>query len=324
MAGKRLLPYTKFLTSKGVPLREYYEKRNRLLVIRDTGGLGDILMLRMIFEDFHRYVPGVKIVVAAPTQYHDVLKDHPFIDEVIDSTQIELSDFVVSYNLTSACGKYELKVAPMADKHRSDIWASHCGIELEQHNMHLSVDAGITEACRAEMERYRTHEKGPIILISPVSAIRSKDLAPAQANGVITELRKMGYFVLAFHKHPLKKLKVPTICAKSVIDFLGFINASAYIITVDSAPFHAAGGLGKPQTAVFSWADGKVYGKWYDKYVLVQHHRDNGDWNCGPCYRWFDCPKEKKGSRKPCITSITVGEIVDGAKEMIERWPHGK
>jgi len=321
MAGNKLLPCSKFLTSKGVPLREYYGKRNKLLIIRDTGGLGDILMMRMIFEDFKRYVPGLSIVVAAPTQYHSALEDHPFIDKVIDSTQIELSDFVVSYNITSACGRYEMKRAPLADKHRSDIWAAHCGIKLKHHNMHLNVDPQVTERCHQRLESFRTHEKGPIMLITPVSAIRSKDLDPAQANGVITKLRKMGYCVLAFHKHPLKKLKVPTICADSVIDFFGFINAAAYIITVDTAPFHAAGGLGKPQVAVFSWADGKVYGKWYDKYILVQRHRDNGDWDCGPCYLWYNCPKEKKQSRKPCITSITVEEIVAAAKQMIERWP---
>jgi len=44
-----------------------------------------------------------------------------------------------------------------------------------------------------------------------------------------------------------------------------------------------AGGLGKPLCGIFTFADGKIYGKHYD-FVLVQKHRDNGNWNCGSCF----------------------------------------
>lgn len=306
---------------KELSLGEYCQLRDKLLLVRDTGGAGDILMCRMIFEDFKDLNPSCHLTFACPLQYHDLVEDHPYVDEVVDSNRVDLSEYIVSYNITTICGKYEMELAPYSEKHRSDVWANHCGVKLKKHNMHLNVEKDITKSCLDIIESHRKHETGPPILISPVSAIRSKDLSPRQTNDVITELRKMGYLVLALHKKPLKKLKVPTICADSFKQFLGFVNASSYIITVDTATFHAAGGLSKPQVAVFSWADGKVYGRWFKNYILVQRHRDNGDWDCGPCYRWFDCPKEKCRSRKPCITSITSNEIVEATKEIIKRWP---
>ena len=309
---------SKFVTSRNLPLKDYYDRRNKILIIRETGGLGDILMMRMIFEDFKKKLPDAYLVVATPIQYHGALQDHPYIDEILDSRDVDLAEYVISYNISAACGKHEKRVAPFADKNRADIWANHCGVELEHHNMHLKVSQEVTKKCRGVLDSYGP---GPHFLFSPVSAIYSKDLGPCQSNDIIAGIRKLGCNILCLHKEELRKLDCPTISAESIIDLLGFINASDYIVTVDTATFHAAGGLGKPQVAIFSWADGKVYGRWYDKYILVQRHRDNGDWDCGPCYMWHACPKLVQQSRKPCITSITSDEVISSVIEMMNRWP---
>jgi len=318
MSGIQSLKVAEVLKPRDISLKEFYAKRNRVLVIRDTGGLGDILMLRMMFEDFKRIMPDAYIVLACPLQYHDAVRDHPYIDEVIDARYVELSEFMLSYNVSTACGKHERRVAPLADKHRSDIWAHRCGIDLEYHDMHLSVPEGVTGACRAYLE---TLGGGPIVLLSPVSAIPSKDLDEKQSNEIIAGLRKIGCSVACLHKSELKGVDAPTISAESVIDFLGFINAADYIVTVDTATFHAAGGLKKPMVAIFSWADGKVYGRWFEKFILIQRHRDDGDWDCGPCYLWHKCPRKIDGPRKPCITEITPQEVIEAVERMMRIWP---
>jgi hypothetical protein len=146
---------SKFVTSRNLPLSEYYQKRNMVLVIRETGGCGDILMMRMIFEDLKEKMPESYLVVATPIQYHGALQGHPYIDKIIDSCDVDLSDYVISYNISAACGKHEKKMAPLADKHRADIWANHCGIELDHHNMHLSVPVEVTKKCRRVLEEFR-------------------------------------------------------------------------------------------------------------------------------------------------------------------------
>jgi hypothetical protein len=80
-----------------------------------------------------------------------------------------------------------------------------------------------------------------------------------------------------------------------------------------------AGELKKPLVGVFTFADGKVYGRYYD-FVLVQKHRDNGDWDCGPCYNWGNCTKTEKVP-KPCLTEITAEMIIEGVDKMFDKWP---
>lgn len=302
-------------------IRDFYQKRNKVLILRDTGGLGDILMCRMIFEDFKRIMPEAYVVFAVPERYMEAAADHPFVDEVVDSKFVDENEYTISYNITSACGRHETSIAPLADKNRSDIWATHCGIELQAHNMHLNVDPDLTKECRARMEQFRTTESGPVVLFCPVSAMVSKNLDAVQMNGVLRGLQERDCLTFGLHKTKIHELEAPTIEPSNLKQYFAFIHAADYIITVDTASFHVAGGLRKPTVGVFSWADGKVYGKWYPNFVLVQRHRDNGNWSCGPCYQWGDCIKCRHQVRKPCITEITSDEVLIAAEQMMKKWP---
>jgi hypothetical protein len=78
--------------------------------------------------------------------------------------------------------------------------------------------------------------------------------------------------------------------------------------------------MGKPLVGVFTFADGTVYGRYFD-FVLVQKHRNNDpEWTCGPCYNWGACPKTKSNP-KPCLTEITVEMLLEGVDKMLEKWP---
>jgi len=291
------------LEKKEISIKRYYDNRNKVLIVRDTGGLGDIFMMRMIFEDFKTIMPDAIIVAATPPKYHDALRNHPFIDEIVDSNTINLKDYIISYNISAACGKYEKKIAPLADKHRSDIWAEHCGVKLNNHNMHFTA--------RKDYFNKKT------IVFSPKSAIASKNLIPSQIEGVIKGVKEKGHEIVCLHDKPIN-CDVETICANNIQEYLNIINSAEYIITVDSACFHAAGGLDKPMVGIFSWVCGKTYGKYYNNWKLVQRHRDNGNWPCGPCYHWYNCPLERLKISKPCITTIKPQEILDAFDSLKE------
>ena len=290
--------------------------------MRKSGGLGDIMMMRMMFEDFKRHNPESELTFACPVTYHDVVRDHPYIDRVVDSKTVDLTEYTVSYDCSVACEKYETRVAPLSDKHRSDIWAERCGMTLTNHNMYLSVDEVATEQCRKKLETYREVQEGPIILFAPLSTMESRNLSPCQMNGVVEGLRSLGCVVVGSHHKTIKGLLAPALCPPSLLELVGFINAADYIVSVDTGTFHVAGGLDKPMVGIFSWADGKTRGKWFNRWILVQRHRDNGNWECGPCFLFDQCPKVPRSVlRKPCITEITSNEVVEAAKEMMERWP---
>src|SRR5581483_6654501 len=115
---KRLLP--KRRTTRTVSLREFYERKNKVLIIRRARGLGDIFMCRMMFEDFKRVMPDMHLVFACPRAYHDAIKDHPYIDEVIDTLGLEdKTDYPISYDISTCCIRWECGHAPFANKHRA-------------------------------------------------------------------------------------------------------------------------------------------------------------------------------------------------------------
>lgn len=303
-------------------LKDFYDKRNKVLVLRSVGGLGDIFMHRMMFEDFKRLMPDCELHFACPKYYHDALRDHPFIDRLLDVSEVNRDDYIASYNTTTACGRTEMKLAPFSGPHRSDIWAGHCGVLLTKHNMHINL----TEEEKAEgkrmIEEHRDRE-GPCVLIAPVSAMANKNLTEGQTKGLVTGLRDMGLFPLGIHNEPIwnfLKNDFPAVATNKLRKWMGVIHQADYVISVDTAAFHCAGGMGKPLVGIFTFADGKVYGKYFDFFLVQKHREDDPCWDCGPCYNWGNCTKSKE-PLKPCLTEITAEMILANVHRMLAKWP---
>lgn len=310
-------------------LREFYDKRNKVLVIRDARGIGDILMHRMMFEDFHRVMPDIHLVFACPASYHSIMANHPHVNELRDSSNIDRNEFLVSYNTSNCCIKYECK-SPVADKHRADIWAEHCGVILTRHNMHMPIiSPHQIQNGHLQVRQIKARcgqSKSPSVLFTPIAAEALRTLTNKQIAATVAYLRKKGCFVYSTHMFDaniLDELDVPVLCGYNTHEFFSFVCAADYVVTVDTSVFHYAGGLKKPMTGIFTHVDGKFRGKYFD-FVLVQKHRDNGNWSCGPCYNYSLCthPKYKPGDTlRPCLTEITNDEIFQGIDKMFSKWP---
>lgn len=316
---------TKSDKPKMVSLREFQEKRNKVLILRTTGGLGDIFMHRMMFEDIKKLHPDFDVTFACPPKYFDAVKDHPYIDHIVDCRTVDTKDYLIHYNTTSACTRHEIGVAPFSDKNRSDIWANHCGVELNRHKMHIRMTPKEIKWGETLLKKVKGEHPGPFIFLCPISAMVVKNLLNHQLVDTVKGIQKMGGFVCGLHYTNidlLSKIGVPTIFGLKVREWMSAIAACDYMVTVDTASFHFAGGIKKPTTGIFTFADGKIYGKYYD-FELVQKHRDNGDWDCGPCYNWSSCPHTKK-QPKPCLTKLTADEILDGVERMFVKHPHEK
>ena len=305
---------------QNLSLQQFSEMRHKVLILRQAGGVGDILMQRMMFEDFKRVFPECHLTYACPQRFIHLVENHPFIDEIISCDEAKLDKYLVWYNISTPCNRYEMRIAPFAEKHRSDIWANYCGVILTKHNMHLNIPEEIKQFGYDRVARLNI-KKRPAVLFCPISAMLGKNLRGKQITETVDGLRNLGLFVYSSHTRPvdeLIKMEVPIITDISLKKWMGVVNAADYIISVDTAAFHLAGGLGKPLVGIFTFTDGKVYGKYYD-FILVQKHRDNGDWDCGPCYAWTQCPKETHNKRKPCVEEITPQMILDGVSEMLAK-----
>jgi ADP-heptose:LPS heptosyltransferase len=308
---------------KPLSIKEFHAKRNRVLIWHDKGGLGDVYMHRMVFEDFKNIMPEAEFVFACLPEYMDAASDHPYISEVIDSRTVNPQDYIAVYNTcVTIADRYENMRAPYCLDHRSDIWAKYCGVELKHHNMHIRLDPVIHERVRENLQKFKQDGKA-LIGFAPVSKMITKTLLPHQLEAIAEATKD--HVLLAYHKEELEALKkygIKTISKISLKELACYFQEMDYIISVDTAAFHLAGGLNKPLMGIFTFADGKAYGKHFD-FILVQKHRDNGNWDCGPCFKFGDCPKCRK-PQKPCLTELTKEELQEGVRKMFEKWPWEK
>jgi ADP-heptose:LPS heptosyltransferase len=301
-----------------ITLDKLYKDKNKILIYRNIGGLGDILMHRMIFEDFKILDKECHITFACPKKYHLAAIDHPHIDLIIDSKSLDFNNYITWFNTTNICGRYESFHAPFCIKNRADIWAEHCGVSLTKHEMHFNFsDDEIKEAKNIISNLNLNKEK--IIIFCPYSAIPSKNLTTEQILEIYNYFKNSNYELIVLHNKEIdyiKKLKIKTINNINLRQWMSIINIADYVITVDTAAFHMAGGLKKPMTAVFGWSDGKIYGKYYN-FNLVQKHRDEDkNWTCGPCYLYGNCPFTKN-DLKPCIEKINIQSLIDSIEKML-------
>lgn len=280
-------------------------------------------MHRMVFEDFKNIVPDAEFIFACLPEYMDAASDHPYISEVIDSRTVNPQDYVAVYNTcVTIADRYEHMRAPFCLDHRSDIWAKYCGVELTKHDMHFRLDPNILQRVRTNLKQYKQEGKA-LIGFAPVSKMITKTLLPHQIEAIAEATKD--HVLLAYHKEELeglKKLGIKTISKISLRELACYFQEMDYIIAVDTAAFHLAGGLKKPLMGIFTFADGKAYGKHFD-FILVQKHRDDGNWDCGPCFKYGDCPKCRK-PQKPCLTELSKEELQEGVCKMFERWPWEK
>lgn len=315
----------KLITKKSpiISLKAHYLRKNKVLIKRKLGGFGDILMHRMIFEDFKKQYPHLEFYWSVPHKFIGMATNHPYV-ETIDLNSIKNEDFGAIYDTTIACTRHETRTKNNKIN-RSDIWAKHCGIHLKNHNMHLETNEETNNEFRLIIKNINTQNKPTILLATHSTDDNvgiSKSLSDEQIKKIVLKTQELGYFVYTVHNKSLPiydELGITQFTDLKIPQWLSIVQISDYIISVDTSTFHIAGGLKKPLVGIFTFTDGKVYGKHYD-FILVQKHRDDGNWDCGPCFNLTLCPKSPSFP-KPCLTELKTEDIIEGLLKAFRKWP---
>jgi len=299
-------------------LKEFAKTRNMILFNHAMGGLGDVFIQRMMFRTVKKIIPDSEIHVSLLPQYIPALADHPKIEKIISSVEFDPSNYFISFDTSVVlANRYEDKYGFDCPYNRADIWAKHNGFDLDEHEMDFCLDPQKIENCRKELNVI-SDKCGPIVLFCPISKMKTKTLLPEQMKWVVKYCSDKKLIGINDKSIPyLKDLGIPCIYEKSIVDWMHYVAACDYMISVDSAAFHLAGGLKKPLLGIFTFANGKTYGKYYNC-VLIQKHKDNGDWDCGPCYSFKSCPKTKK-EIKPCLLELTENQFKEGIEKLFDK-----
>ena len=291
----------------------FNELHKKIVICMNKGGLGDVFIHRTLFEDIKKIMPESHLIFACPEKYKDAVSDHPYVDEVVNCETINQKEFIAFYDTSDVCTKYENKIAPLSDLNRSDILANYLGIKLNSHKMHIEIEKKYLNEALEKIGKRR-----PAFAFCPISAISSKSLTISQIKLINEKIKSLNGFLFCLHNKPtpeIESLGIETWSNLNIKQWMASIQAADYVISVDTAGFHCAGGLEKPLLGIFTFTDGKVYGKYY-KSILVQKHRDNGDWPCGPCYNWKLCPKSSF-AQKPCLLEINENDIIKGINTLL-------
>jgi len=105
-----------------------------LLVTRQYGGLGDILMQTMVWGNLRRQFPSSRITYALPMQFHPLLEGNPHIDVVASLNVVGRQRFDHSADISKVCGEVENATRPCIT-HRADIWGQHLGVVMDTHEL---------------------------------------------------------------------------------------------------------------------------------------------------------------------------------------------
>jgi len=311
----------------GMPSLGLYLKQNKdIFVMRAQGGVGDILNSRMIFEDL-KNLTNMKITYAIPERYIPLVIDHPYLDEVIESDSVNVKDYLFRKDITNRCGLYENRVKPNVDKHRSDIWAEHIGLNLTNHKMHIGFYKEELKFANKVMKPYRRKMK---IGIQPVSFHPSKNWEIEKWQKLIDQIKAKhkDCEIICFHDKPIALKNVVVMNNFDLREWMVVVNKCDYIITVATSMYCLANGLHKPTVAIFGCEDLDIYGKYFPEMIPIQRHRKHNDngWGSCPCWNaWWTCTvngrKFSPTDDKPplCLQDITVDEVMKGFEQCLNQ-----
>lgn len=320
-----MLKLIKNKNKKEISLKNHYERRNKILIKRRVGGYGDILMTRMIFQDLSQTFPEAEITFACPSIYLEMAKNHPYV-KTVELGSVNEKEYGIVYDLSTICRIQENQKGHNNKNHRSDIWAQHCGITLKNHNMFLTTDPEMLELCKKALKQYNKENKPSVLLTSTSNTNedefgKNKSLTTEQINDLVKSLQELGFYVFTVHNE--KQTVYDNLGIDQIINvhqkaWIALVELADAVISVDTATFHIAGGLKKPQVGIFTFTKGENYSKYYENCEIIQ---GTCPFQSEGCYNFFNCPKSKN-QMIPCKKNITASQILDAFSKIYKLTRH--
>lgn len=312
-------------------------RRPRILVIRQLGGIGDILGLSCIYRGLHEKYPNHELVCITSDLYNPGITEinlhNPFIDTIIDITPYEATSaatkrwhprFSASYpiedyqifkeadmifDMNSACidgehrdiQKYGTVVTP-----RYKIWCDAADVVPSTYRPVYEITN--QEQAIADMHWHGITK--PIVGMSLGSAnpdVDARTLSMDQTLAIANGLAERGIHVVTVD--PTRKLAgFPYLIGKRIQELMPLIKRMAAFVTVDTGLLHMAGTVGTPVIGLFGSSDYRMRMAYYkgsaiDSRMLMP---------CAPC--WYN-PTCRRGPdiRKhfECLKKIQPEMVVE-------------
>lgn len=326
-----------------------------VLVVRQLGGVGDVLMLSCVFRGLKERYPRHRITLATAQIYlagslMDLAEHNPFIDEIhvvepYDMTtqrtkevwskyfsncpNLEDSGFwkqaEIRVDLNTACVDYEwaaMRSPEGITKPRYQVWCEAARVKPSSY-------APVYVPTQLELQQAQSYLEGRFDVSVPMVAVGLSACDKKRAIGIgkLTEicdgLRDRG--VLPITVDTTNSLPgIEAIVGKRVREIIPILAQMDAVVSVDSGILHMAGAVGVPVIGIFGPTDqrmrmGNYLGSAIDCRALTE---------CSPCWYEYPCLQgEQNQQAYACFSMIPASVIVEETlrwvdKTYSERAPH--
>jgi len=255
---------------------------------------GDILMTTRCFKGIKEKNKGKKLVYMTSSQYKDILKNNPYVDEVIDWNEQKLNEYDIVYNprgehiLPGGFNSLDVKL--------SDMYPYFCGVKPDDFYIW--------------QESILLPEK-PYIVVHTTGGdafFRCYDHMNHVIKGLDIKVVQIGS-------------KTDMFC-EGAIDFRGLnFNQTAYVmhnaeaaVVIDSFPSHLAGALGVPVVVLYGPAPSRVVGPVGDPEKIINLEPDK----LKVCKKLTNCWGNARDCQTPCINTVNPMTVRKALLSLLE------
>jgi len=315
---KRLVlkPEPSFKKSSLKDEMEFIKKTSiiKVCVYRGCGGIGDIIMATPLLKAIKEEYPNYNLSFAVDTRtagdlYASLVKNAPFIDNVISAQGIVKENFNLFKDISSVCLQYENSGLPPLN--RIDIFANACGFKLKDHLPFYKVEDD-EDAWAKEFISKKSNK--PLSIMLHTASFDIKRTWPINKyTELIKEINKerkdITFFVNDFQNHNPnwnQYKDVVNISQFSIREIGALTKNMDLFIGPDSGPMHIAGALGTKGIILFGSIPPEAR---INHYPSLQGM--TAGLACSPC--WYKgCPFSVK-----CMSLIKAEHVVRRVYEII-------
>ncbi len=322
------------------------DRKPYILVVRQLGGVGDVIMLSCVFRGLKEKYPEHTIKYVTAHIYlagalTDIADHNPYIDEIIwiepyegcslrtrqvwgqyyggcpsieDEILWQKADLAVCLNTPCVDYEWEHMHDRSVEKPRYQIWCEAAGVTPSSYAPIYRITP--EEQIRAKQvfdERGWTGQR--IVGVGINACDPKRGVAPAKTQQVCRGLQQAGIIPVTIDN----SASIPgfqSIIGHRLRDLIPLLAQMDVVISVDSGLIHMAGAVGTPVVGLFGPTDyrmrmGNYLGSATDSRNLM---------SCAPCWYSFKCRKDLNPARHvECLQKITPEVIVEETLRWVDK-----
>lgn len=307
---------------KPEPIQEKIKQIPAILVTRQTGGIGDILMLTPTIRAIKKENPNIPLIFCTSEKYgsrgvlFDVLKHNPYVDKVINADELINYSFQKIYNF----GTGEEMAIEIGRKHHSgnriDIFADLAKVELTDKSL-VYVITGSEKEWAHEWVKKNIEPSRKFLVGIQVHSSTFKRNWPIEKVRLLTFSILNSWWdssILLFYEGLVSienNYVIPnvhSIVGVPIRNVAALINECKVMVVPDSGLLHLASALRKKVLGLFGSIPAEARISYYPEASGIYLN-----WPCSPC--WY----ERCNAQHQCMENITVDMVLGKLSKIVNR-----